>query len=726
MKILSMTASFGRLENETLTLAPGLNILQLPNEAGKSTWTAFLLAMLYGVDTAERAKAGQLPDKTKYLPWSGAPMEGRMELEWQGRRITITRRSTARAPMSQFRAYDSQSGQSVPELTGENCGETLLGVPKSVFLRSALVRQQALAVSADAALETRMRALVTAGEADVSAPDAAKRLHDEKNRCRHNQTGRIPQAERELAALQDTLSQISALHRQDLTLQERAQTLEARRQALDRERQALIAQENRKKLQQKYDAHTAMIQASNRANAAAAAAAGLPAAKTLEGYAARLSEIAALPEPEKPPAPAPAPACPEAFRGVAEQELLTRAQQDGRSFDALTRRRYRGAVVFWIQMCLLLAASAVLAVKEYWLYAAGALALGLAALLGALLARRSNRLREQELSQAQALLARYGNRSRDEFTLLAAEYGQAMTLWRQENLRLAQQQQAYVLACRRREQACAQLLGAVQTFAPEAKTAEECRQAVGQALSRCRALEAARQQAELMKTRYEDICRALADVPETEAPDEDFGGRTLAENAAELAQTERALSEIRTQLSVSRGRVQALGDPAELEARCEALRTELTALEARYEALSLAESTLAKAAEEMQSRFSPALRAEAEQIFSRLTAGRYDKVVFDRQLSLQAGAADEVGLHPLQTLSCGTADQLYLALRLGMCRLLLAPDVPLILDDALVMFDDARAELALRELLREARARQILLFTCQSREHALLSGMEST
>ena len=61
-----------------------------------------------------------------------------------------------------------------------------------------------------------------------------------------------------------------------------------------------------------------------------------------------------------------------------------------------------------------------------------------------------------------------------------------------------------------------------------------------------------------------------------------------------------------------------------------------------------------------------------------------------------------------------------------MCRLLLAPDVPLILDDALVMFDDARAELALRELLREARARQILLFTCQSREHALLSGMEST
>ena len=36
-----MTATFGKLENNTLTLMPGLNIIEAPNEWGKSTWCAF-------------------------------------------------------------------------------------------------------------------------------------------------------------------------------------------------------------------------------------------------------------------------------------------------------------------------------------------------------------------------------------------------------------------------------------------------------------------------------------------------------------------------------------------------------------------------------------------------------------------------------------------------------------------------------------------------------------
>ena len=47
MLIRRMTATFGRLREQTLELQDGLNILQAPNETGKSTWCAFLLAMLY-------------------------------------------------------------------------------------------------------------------------------------------------------------------------------------------------------------------------------------------------------------------------------------------------------------------------------------------------------------------------------------------------------------------------------------------------------------------------------------------------------------------------------------------------------------------------------------------------------------------------------------------------------------------------------------------------------
>ena len=69
--------------------------------------------------------------------------------------------------------------------------------------------------------------------------------------------------------------------------------------------------------------------------------------------------------------------------------------------------------------------------------------------------------------------------------------------------------------------------------------------------------------------------------------------------------------------------------------------------------------------------------------------------------------------------SGGTKDQLYLAVRLAVSAML-CPGTPPILDDALVRFDDSRLLSALRVLKAEAETRQVLLFTCQSRENDAL------
>ena len=130
MRIKKMTASFGRLQNATLEPGPGLTIIQAPNEGGKSTWAAFLRAMLYGIPTRERDRQGYIAEKNRYQPWNGAAMEGVLELSWRGRDVVIRRGPRGSAHFAAFEAVDAVTGEAVPGLTGENCGEALLGIPR--------------------------------------------------------------------------------------------------------------------------------------------------------------------------------------------------------------------------------------------------------------------------------------------------------------------------------------------------------------------------------------------------------------------------------------------------------------------------------------------------------------------------------------------------------------------------------------------------------------------
>jgi uncharacterized protein YhaN len=83
---------------------------------------------------------------------------------------------------------------------------------------------------------------------------------------------------------------------------------------------------------------------------------------------------------------------------------------------------------------------------------------------------------------------------------------------------------------------------------------------------------------------------------------------------------------------------------------------------------------------------------------------------------VNTAADEEIAMRSVQWRSEGTIDQLYLALRLAVAREL-TPSAPLVLDDALVRFDDIRHAAAMEILRQEAESRQVILFTCQGREH---------
>ena len=132
-------------------------------------------------------------------------------------------------------------------------------------------------------------------------------------------------------------------------------------------------------------------------------------------------------------------------------------------------------------------------------------------------------------------------------------------------------------------------------------------------------------------------------------------------------------------------------------------------------ALEIAQNTLASATSELQRRFAPRISQRAKELLEKLTDGRYTRLTLDEEFSIHAATAQEDTMHSALWRSEGTIDQLYLALRLAVAAEL-TPDAPLILDDALVRFDDRRLAEALDVLAEEARSKQVILFTCQSRE----------
>lgn len=210
MMIKKLDATFGKLEGESLELHDGLNVISAPNESGKSTWCAFVRAMLYGVDSSERQKAGFLPDKMRFAPWSGSAMQGSMQLESGGKDITITRTTkTASAPMREFSAVYTGTSVSVEGLNGNNAGEMLTGVSRDVFRRSAFVEQGKVAVTHSAELEKRISAIVSSGDEDCSFTEADGRLRQWQRKRRFNRHGRLPELEDELSHKKQLLAELS-------------------------------------------------------------------------------------------------------------------------------------------------------------------------------------------------------------------------------------------------------------------------------------------------------------------------------------------------------------------------------------------------------------------------------------------------------------------------------------------------------------------------------------
>lgn len=188
--------------------------------------------------------------------------------------------------------------------------------------------------------------------------------------------------------------------------------------------------------------------------------------------------------------------------------------------------------------------------------------------------------------------------------------------------------------------------------------------------------------------------------------------------------------------SIREGRAAAAQEYEELTAECSGLRArldsegrddrmsrqrqELEGLEARaaeagdaYIVATLAAHLMDRARERFDRERQPEVVRVAGRVFKRMTLGRY----VDVRVPLEGGLAvvsAEGDVRPVGELSQGTAEQLYLALRVGLISSLGATGkhLPVLMDDVTVNYDPERLEAAATAVSELVSARQVVLFTC--------------
>ncbi len=240
----------------------------------------------------------------------------------------------------------------------------------------------------------------------------------------------------------------------------------------------------------------------------------------------------------------------------------------------------------------------------------------------------------------------------------------------------------------------------------------------------------------------EDCLRLIEDEVGAGDTRDEFLRRLAATNIDEVrlarAELEQKIHQVQEEITSTAGEMGALDTRLEALASTDDLilqETELETLKQQLQdayrewltarlALKVIDAAVSRYEEERQ----PAVIRFAQTAFATMTGGRYERL-------LKPLEGNELHLHDTNgerktvgELSRGTREQLYLAMRLGLIEQYEqnAEPLPVIMDDLIVNFDDARGPLAVETLAEFARNRQVIVMTCHESTRQLYHDAGAT
>lgn len=782
--------AFGPFVARSLELAPGLNVVFGPNEAGKSSWHAALYAGLCGMRRTRGQAADDRAFRERHRPWSGERWEVGLVVHLaDGRRVELRRDLDARTAT----VRDLDLGRDLAsEIVNDGApdGAIWLGLDRGSFLATVCVRQAELALLHDdaRALQDQLqRAAASARDSDTSAARALETLrafraeHVGQDRAGARRPLRLARERHETA--QRKLEEATRRHAE---LDRDAQALEASRceeraaagaesrllaaSAERRARAAEIAFERARSLVERHPPGSPAPAPEDHGRLAAVIEAVVafeslppqtsPGDETTAELRARLAALGPAAQGDR-----------EVEAGVSRAARVFDAAQLARERAGEARPERREQIVASLRRrravrrglgalaALALLAAIALGFAERWVAAGGALALCLGAALVAALrsdAGLSHELArvEEELAHQSRLDREVERTARDLAAALAsrgapelASVGESLLAYQEacaeralaDETRRELERALGPRAEREREQARLDTARAEITCGLM-ELARDCGVAGGDPVAVARELRAwhAARLAELparereIRERSElaallDGCdpselerraasaRAEADALGTGAPveeartDEELA-RALAAARATRESASNRRAELEARLAERRSALPSVAEAEEELARAEAERARVVEL---HEVLEQTESFLERAQESAHRSIAPRLAEDLRAHLPQVTAGRWlDASVDPADLGVQLAGSDGAW-RPIDQLSHGTREQVWLLLRIALARRLVrgGETSPLVLDDVTVHFDAERTSAALEALRDIARERQVVLFT---------------
>lgn len=676
---------FGKLNNFSLSLTDGFNLIYGENESGKSTLCTFLLSMFYEMPNDKKSESLSESVRRKYKPWHTERFGGRVHFTHDGKSYVLEKSFGATKRSDRARLLNGKTWEECGD--GENAGEQFFGLGREGFLKtlciSGLYRDDK--GQGNEEILMRLSNMETSGDEDVSYANIRNALEKEQLSIlsKTGKGGKLASLKEEKIRLEMEMGTKSHAEERIKIDKERERKLEnsidehkERLESLEKDFQCALRHEQFVVQRKTEETRKLTLENIEREQK-----------KLLEIE----QEIASLSQQEQNFVKKEDTERALVLEKQLEQlklqkETAEQEQLKAYKIQADATKRRHGFVMAAMIVFVLFTLTGILLQHIF----SPLILSGIGVILGAILLILSKRNNDEKFSEfpekMNALLKEIQDKEKETATLCA--------IYKTENLNGFFARAAQDTSSRER----------LDALKKERLTTQE----------------------ELMRQTNNANSFKMTEEQTFTQEEMQYSGedsQILSEKIRREKEQIEDMSQTRYELSMALAKESA-GErsTADIASDIALLDEQIVAFETRYRALQKAGKWLARAHEEIQQNYAPRLNEKTADIFSCLTQEKYDGVKVGEGFHLNY-RNEQNQIVDGSYLSSGTYDLLYISLRFAAMSVLFDDKIPpVIADDALLQLDDERLQTC-AEFMTKAPFGQVLYFTCHGSGVKLFENM---